>query len=454
MPKNPNQLFGKILIANRGEIALRIHRACREMGIKTVAVHSTADANAMNVRLADETVCIGPPPSTESYLNIPALIAAAEIADVEAIHPGYGFLSENSHFAEICRSCNIDFIGPDPEVMRKVGDKVQARALARTAGLPLLPGSDGVVKDDQEALAIAHRIGYPVIIKAAGGGGGRGMRVAHTDVSLVNGFLAAQVEAKAAFKNAEVYLEKYLEKPRHIEVQLMADRHGAVLHLGERDCTLQRRHQKVVEESPSPILTPAQRREIAEAAVSFARAAGYNSVGTVEFLLGADGKFYFMEMNARVQVEHPVTELVTGIDIVKEQIRASAGERLPFAQRDIRFSGSAIECRINAEDATDGFRPCPGRITAFCPPGGPGVRFDSHCYAGYEVSPYYDSLIAKLIVHRRTRPEAIVAMRRALDEFLVEGLRTNIPLHRRIFADQQFIRGDVDTTFVETTFCK
>ncbi len=447
-------MYSRILIANRGEIALRVIRACRELAIETVAVYSEADRGALYLRLADTTICIGPGPAAKSYLDISRIVSAAEITDVEAIHPGYGFLSENSHFAEICRSCNIDFIGPDPEVMRKVGDKVQARALARQAGLPLLPGSEGVVKDEQEALAIAHRIGYPVMIKAAGGGGGRGMRVAHTDVSLVNGFLAAQVEAKAAFKNADVYIEKFLERPRHVEVQILADRHGAVLHLGERDCTLQRRHQKIVEESPSPALTPHTRKEIGEAAVAFARTAGYNSVGTIEFLLAADGKFYFMEMNARVQVEHPVTELVTGVDIVKEQIRASAGERLPFVQKDIRVSGAAIECRINAEDASDGFRPSPGLITAFCPPGGPGVRFDSHCYAGYEVSPYYDSLIAKLIVHRRTRAEALVAMRRALDEFVVEGVRTNIPLHRRIFADRQFVRGDVDTTFVETTFCK
>ncbi len=447
-------MYSRILIANRGEIALRVIRACRELAIETVAVYSEADRGALYLRLADTTICIGPGPAAKSYLDISRIVSAAEITDVEAIHPGYGFLSENSHFAEICRSCNIDFIGPDPEVMRKVGDKVQARALARQAGLPLLPGSEGVVKDEQEALAIAHRIGYPVMIKAAGGGGGRGMRVAHTDVSLVNGFLAAQVEAKAAFKNADVYIEKFLERPRHVEVQILADRHGAVLHLGERDCTLQRRHQKIVEESPSPALAPHTRKDIGEAAVAFARTAGYNSVGTIEFLLADDGKFYFMEMNARVQVEHPVTELVTGVDIVKEQIRASAGERLPFVQKDIRVSGAAIECRINAEDASDGFRPSPGRITAFSPPGGPGVRFDSHCYAGYEVSPYYDSLIAKLIVHRRTRDEAIVAMRRALDEFVVEGVRTNIPLHRRIFADRQFVRGDVDTAFVETTFCK
>jgi len=447
-------MYSRILIANRGEIALRVIRACRELGIETVAVYSEADRGAHYLRLADTTVCIGPGPAGKSYLDISRIVSAAEITDVEAIHPGYGFLSENSHFAEICRSCNIDFIGPDPEVMRKVGDKVQARALARQAGLPLLPGSEGAVQDEQEALAIAHRIGYPVIIKAAGGGGGRGMRVAHTDVSLVNGFLAAQVEAKAAFKNAEVYVEKYLEKPRHVEIQILADRHGAIVHLGERDCTLQRRHQKVVEESPSPALSPSLRREIADAAVAFARAAGYNSVGTVEFLLAADGKFYFMEMNARVQVEHPVTELVTGVDIVKEQIRVSTGERLGFAQRDIRFSGAAIECRINAEDASDGFRPCPGRITAFCPPGGPGIRFDSHCYAGYEVSPYYDSMIAKLIVHRRSRAEAIVSMRRALDEFLIEGVRTNIPLHRRIFSDQSFVRGDVDTTYLETAYSK
>jgi acetyl-CoA carboxylase, biotin carboxylase subunit len=447
-------MYSRILIANRGEIALRVIRACRELGIETVVVYSEADRGALYLRQADTTVCIGPGPAGKSYLDISRIVSAAEITDVGAIHPGYGFLSENSHFAEICRSCNIDFIGPDPEVMRKVGDKVQARALARQAGLPLLPGSEGVVKDDQEAVAIAHRIGYPIMIKASGGGGGRGMRVAHTDVSLVNGFLAAQVEAKAAFKNADLYIEKYLERPRHVEIQIMADRHGSVVHLGERDCTLQRRHQKIVEESPSPVLTPHLRREIGEAAVAFARKAGYNSVGTIEFLLAPDGKYYFMEMNARVQVEHPVTEMVTGIDIVKEQIRASAGERLPVTQRDVKFAGSAIECRINAEDPADNFRPSPGRITAFCAPGGPGVRIDSHCYAGYEVSPFYDSLIAKLIVHRRTRQEAIVSMRRALDEFVVEGVKTNIPLHRRIFADRQFIRGDVDTTFVENAFGK
>jgi acetyl-CoA carboxylase biotin carboxylase subunit len=447
-------MYSRILIANRGEIALRVIRACRELGVETVVVYSEADRGSLYLRLADTTVCIGPPTASKSYLDISRIISAAEITDVEAIHPGYGFLSENSHFAEICRSCNIDFIGPDPEVMRKVGDKVQARALARQIGIPLLPGSDGVLKDENEALEVARRIGYPVMIKAAGGGGGRGMRVAHTDVSLVNGFLAAQVEAKAAFKNADLYIEKCLDKPRHIEIQILADRHGSVLHLGERDCSIQRRHQKIVEESPSPALASHQRREIGEAAVAFARAAGYNNVGTVEFLLAPDGQFYFMEMNARIQVEHPVTEMVTGIDIVKEQIRISAGQRLPYTQRDIRFTGAAIECRINAEDATNGFRPSPGRIVAYSPPGGPGVRVDSHCYAGYEVPSHYDSLIAKLIVHRRTRQEAIVSMRRALDEFVVEGIKTNVPFHRRLFSDRQFVRGDVDTTFVENTLGK
>lgn len=447
-------MFSKILVANRGEIALRIIRACKEMGIESVVVYSEADRNAQYLRLADYSVCIGPPSPAQSYLDISRIVSAAEITDVDAIHPGYGFLAENSHFAEVCESCNIRFIGPGPEASRLLGDKVQARELARRLKIPTIPGSDAAAKDEKEALEVARRVGYPVMIKAAGGGGGRGMRLAHNDVSLVNNFLAAQAEAGAAFRNSALYIEKYLEKARHIEIQILGDQFGNVVHLGERDCTVQRRFQKLIEESPSPVVTPSLRKEMGNAAVALARAAKYTNAGTCEFLVDDRGKFYFIEMNARLQVEHPVTEMVTGVDLVREQIRIAAGERLGFGQRDVVWNGAAIECRINAEDPKNGFKPTPGKIEFWAPPGGPGVRLDSHAYGGYVIPPYYDSLIGKLIIHRRSREEALAVMKRALAEFVVEGVPTTIPLHQVIFDHTQFIRGQVDTTFVESYFGK
>jgi len=447
-------MFRRILIANRGEIALRIIRACKEMGIETVAVYSEADQAALYLRLADETICIGPGSSKKSYLDIPSIVSAAEIADVEAIHPGYGFLSENAHFAEVCQSCNIKFIGPDPESIAAVGNKIHAKALAKKAGVPTVPGSDGPVATEEEALKVAAKIGYPVIVKAAAGGGGRGMRVAHNDISLVNGFHAARSEAQAAFKDDSVYLEKFLDRPRHVEFQILGDREGRIIHLGERDCSLQRRNQKLVEEAPSTALSPELREEMGKAAVAMAKAAKYHNAGTVEFLLDRSGEFYFMEVNARIQVEHPVTEMVTGIDLVKEQIRIAAGEPLGLKQEEVRIQGHAIECRINAEDPEDGFKPSPGRIALYVPPGGGGVRLDSHVYGGYEVPSNYDSMIAKLIVHRANRREAITTMRRALDEYLVEGIKTTIPLHRKIFAHPDFLFGDVDTGFIEHYFAQ
>jgi acetyl-CoA carboxylase biotin carboxylase subunit len=447
-------MFSKILVANRGEIALRVIRACKEMGIESVAVYSEADRNSHYLKLADHSICIGPPQATKSYLDISRIVSAAEISDVDAIHPGYGFLSENAHFAEVCESCKIRFIGPTPEASRITGDKVQARDLARKMKIPTIPGSDAAAKDEKEALEVARRVGYPVMIKAAGGGGGRGMRLAHNDVSLVNNFLAAQAEAGAAFRNNALYIEKYIEKARHIEIQILADHHGNVLHLGERDCTIQRRFQKLIEEAPSPAVTPSLRKEMGNAAVAFARAAKYTNAGTCEFLLDERGKFYFIEMNARIQVEHPVTEMVTGLDLVKEQIRIASGERLNFGQRDITWTGVAIECRINAENPNDGFKPSPGKISVWCPPGGPGVRLDSHAYGGYTIPPYYDSMIGKLVVHRKTRDEAVSVMRRALSEFTVEGVPTTIPLHLAIFDHTQFIKGQVDTTFIESYFGK
>lgn len=447
-------MFSRILIANRGEIALRIIRACKELSIETVAVYSEADRNSLYLKQADYSICIGPGPAAKSYLDISRIVSAAEIADVDAIHPGYGFLSENPHFAEVCESCNIKFIGPPPEASRMTGDKVTARELARKLKIPTIPGSETAVKDEKEALEIAHRVGYPVMIKAAGGGGGRGMRVAHNDVSLVNSFLAAQAEAGAAFRNSSLYIEKYIDKARHIEIQILADAHGNVVHLGERDCTIQRRFQKLIEEAPSPVMTPSLRKEMGNAAVTFARAAKYVNAGTCEFLVDERGKFYFIEMNARIQVEHPVTEMVTGVDLVKEQIRVAAGERLRFSQRDVVFDGVAIECRINAENPNDGFKPCPGKISVYYPPGGPGVRVDSHVYAGYQIPPYYDSMIGKLIVHRKTREETLAAMKRALSEFVIEGVPTTIPLHLAIFDHTQYIKGQVDTTFIESYFGK
>jgi acetyl-CoA carboxylase biotin carboxylase subunit len=445
-------VFRRILIANRGEIALRILRACKEMGIETVAVYSEADRGALHLRYADETVCIGPPQSKSSYLDIPALISAAEIADVEAVHPGYGFLAENSHFAEVCQSCNIKFIGPSPEAIQLVGDKVAAKELARKTGVPCVPGSDGPIETEQQALEIARRIGFPVLIKAAAGGGGRGMRVAHNDVSLVNGFHAARTEAENAFKDPTVYVEKYLERPRHVEIQVLGDMHGNVVHLGERDCSLQRRHQKLLEESPCVALTAEARAAMGEAAVQLARAAGYYSAGTVEFLLDREGRFYFIEVNSRIQVEHPVTEEVSGVDLIQEMIRVAGGDKLSFQQRDVRAHGHAIEFRINAEDPEQNFKPCPGRIRQFIAPGGPGVRWDSHAYEGYTVPPHYDSMIGKLIVHRPTRRQAIQTARRALEETTIEGVMTTIPLFLRILDHSDFINGEVDTGFIDRYF--
>jgi acetyl-CoA carboxylase biotin carboxylase subunit len=445
-------MFQRILIANRGEIALRVIRACRDMGIEVVAVYSEADRDAPYLDLADEAICIGPGPAAESYLNISRIIAAAEVADVEAIHPGYGFLSENPHFAEVCRSCKIEFIGPPAEAMRRLGNKNEAKKIARAAKVPTVPGSEGLVELDSEALRIARDIGYPVLIKAAAGGGGRGMRVARNDISLQAGLKQARAEAEGAFKDGSVYIEKYLEQPRHIEVQLLGDQRGEVVHLWERDCSLQRRHQKLVEESPAPNLPPALREELCKAAVRLAKAAGYNNAGTCEFLLDKQGKFYFIEVNARLQVEHPVTELVTGIDLVREQIRIAAGEPLRFTQKQIVHRGAAIECRINAEDPARGFAPSPGLITKWQPPGGPNVRLDTHVIAGYRVPPNYDSLVAKLLLFGPTREEALATARRALREFNVEGIKTTIPLHREIFRHSAFIEGQIDTTFIERSW--
>ncbi|MBI2870889.1 MAG: acetyl-CoA carboxylase biotin carboxylase subunit [Candidatus Omnitrophica bacterium] len=445
-------MFNKILIANRGEVAVRIIRACRELGIRTVAVFSKADRESLHVRLADQAICVGDSASQESYLNIPAIISAAEITDVEAIHPGYGFLAENSHFAEVCQSCQITFIGPRPEAIRLMGDKAEALKLMKKNGIPTVPGSDGIIKDSDEALKVARRVKYPVIVKAAGGGGGKGMRTAHNDGHLVSAFMTAQAEAEKAFSNPAVYIEKYIEEPRHVEVQILADNYGATVHLGERDCTIQRNHQKLIEEAPSPILGGKLRRRIGEVALKCARLAHYNNAGTIEFLVDKDRNFYFMEMNTRIQVEHPVTELVTGIDIVKEQIRIASGERLRFRQENIRFHGWAIECRINAEDPDKGFTPSPGYIKTYRPPGGPRVRLDTHIYPNYLVPPFYDSMIAKLIVHGNDRQEAINIMKRALDEFEIGPVKTTIPLHQKIFRNPAFLRGQVSTHFIETFF--
>lgn len=442
-------MFQRILVANRGEIALRVIRACRDLGIEVVAVFSEADRDAPYLKLADQAICIGPAPAAESYLNISRIIAAAEIADVQAIHPGYGFLSENAHFAEICRSCQIAFIGPPTDAMRKLGNKNDAKKIAREAKVPLVPGSEGIVTTDEEGLAVAHRIGYPVLIKAAAGGGGRGMRVARNDISLKAGLKQARQEAEAAFKDGSVFIEKYVEQPRHVEVQIIGDSEGHLVHLWERDCSLQRRHQKLVEESPAPNLPQKVREEICAAAVRLAKTAGYWNAGTCEFLVDADHNFYFIEVNARVQVEHPVTELVTGIDIVREQIRVAAGLPLSFTQKQVEHRGCAIECRINAEDPARDFAPSPGLVNYWQPPGGPGIRLDTHVVAGYRVPPNYDSLVAKLLVHQPNRALAIATMRRALREFHVEGIKTTIPLYREIFENSAFIEGQVDTTFLE-----
>ena len=440
-------MFEKVLIANRGEIALRIHRACREMGIRTVAVHSTADADAMHVRLADESVCIGPPPSKDSYLNIPAIISAATISGADAIHPGIGFLSENARFAAMVAEHGITFIGPSPEHLSLMGDKVRAKEAAVELGLPIVPGSEGALADDVEAMNIAERIGYPVLVKAAAGGGGKGMKVVNHRGEMSEALALARAEAKAHFGNDALYLEKYLSHPRHIEIQVLADMHGNVVHLGERDCSLQRRHQKVLEEALSPALNATQRARIGETVTSAMKKLGYQSVGTVEFLF-QDGEFYFIEMNTRLQVEHPISEMITDIDLVREQIRVATSSPLGFAQSDISFLGHAIECRINAEDP-DTFLPSPGLVTDFHAPGGLGVRVDSALYAGYRVPSHYDSLIAKLVVHGKTRNECLMRLRRALEEIFVGGIKSNIALHRRIIAAPDFINGDYDIRWLE-----
>ena len=441
-------MFEKILIANRGEIALRIQRACREMGIRTVVVHSEADTEAKYVKLADESVCIGPPPAAASYLNIPAIISAAEVTDAEAIHPGYGFLSENADFAEKVERSGFVFIGPRPENIRLMGDKVSAKAAMLKAGVPCVPGSEGALPEDpKEVVKIARKVGYPVIIKAAGGGGGRGMRVVHTEAALINAVNMTRTEAQAAFANPMVYLERYLEEPRHIEIQILADAHKNAVHLGERDCSLQRRHQKVLEESPAPDLPAKLRDKIGERCVDACKRIGYRGVGTFEFLF-ENGEFFFIEMNTRIQVEHPVTEMVTGLDLVQEQIRVAAGEKLPYRQKDIQFRGHAVECRINAEDPYR-FTPSPGKITSYHPPGGPGIRVDSHVYQGYSVPPNYDSMVGKVIAFGATRAQALARMRIALSEMVVEGIQTNIPLHREMMNDTLFMRGGVSIHYLE-----
>jgi acetyl-CoA carboxylase biotin carboxylase subunit len=442
-------MFKKVLIANRGEIALRVIRACRELGIETVAVYSEADRESLHVRFADDDVCIGPPPGRSSYLRIPSIIAAAEITGADAIHPGYGFLAENAEFADTCRASNIMFIGPTGEQIRQMGDKATARRLAQEAGVPTVPGTAGTIADLDEALRCAEEIGFPVIIKATAGGGGKGMRIATDAEQFTQSFTLAQNEALSAFGNGEVYVERYLERPRHVEIQVMGDTYGRVVHLGERDCSVQRRHQKLIEESPSPAMTQELRDRMGHAAVMLAGAIGYVGAGTIEFLLDADGSFYFMEMNTRIQVEHPVTEMVTSFDLVKEQIKVAAGDRLSFRGDGTRLRGHSIECRINAEDPYRNFQPSPGLITAYHPPGGPGVRLDTHVYAGYHVPPYYDSLLAKVIVHGNNRDEALGRMRQALDSFILEGVTTTIPFLSRVIRHPDFVAGNVDTKFLE-----
>lgn len=445
-------MFQRILIANRGEIALRVIRACKDLGVKSVAVYSEADRDNHYLKLADQAICIGTSKSADSYLRVDRLISAAEIGNADAIHPGYGFLAENSHFNEVCRSCNIEFIGPSPEAMEKLGDKATARSMAIKANVPVVPGSDGLIENERAAVEFAAKIGYPVLIKATAGGGGKGMRVATDETSLKVGLQQAQAEAKAAFGNAGVYLEKFVDRPRHIEVQVIADKHGNVCHLGERDCSVQRRHQKLIEESPSSTLGAATREKICEAAVRMIRNADYYNAATVEFIVDKDENFYFIEVNARIQVEHPVSEEVSGIDLIKTQILVAAGEKLPFQQSDIKFAGASIECRINAEDPNRNFQPSPGKISQMFVPGGPGVRFDSHAHSGYTVPPFYDSMIGKLIVHRNTRAEAIATMQRALAELRIEGVRTTTDFHREILSQPEFVDGSVDTKWVERDY--
>ncbi len=442
-------MFSRILVANRGEVALRIIRACKEMGVETVAIFSEADRNAGYLHLADERICIGPPPSAESYLNIPRIIAAAELADVDAIHPGYGFLAENAHFAEVCRDCKIEFIGPSVESMQALGDKIRAKELARAARVPVAPDSNGPVETVDDAVRVADRIGYPVAVKAAAGGGGRGIRFAHNEATLKSLFKQAQSEAQIAFGDGRLYVEKCITNFRHIEVQVLGDLRGHVVHLFERECSVQRRRQKVIEETPSPGLDGRLREEICAAAVRLAKEVDYHNAGTVEFMLDSDGNFYFLEVNTRIQVEHPITEMVVGEDLVKWQLRIAGGEALDFSQRDLNQRGHSLECRINAEDPAAGFRPCPGRVEAFVAPGGLGVRWDSHVYQGYEIPSTYDSLVGKLVVHRRSRSEAIATAMRALNEFVIYPVKTTIPLCKEVLTHERFVRGQWDTTFIE-----
>jgi acetyl-CoA carboxylase biotin carboxylase subunit len=442
-------MFAKVLVANRGEIALRVMRACKELGIPTVAIHSEADTDGLHVKFADEAVCVGPAQGGLSYLDARAIISACEVTGADALHPGYGFLAENADFAEMCEVHNVTFIGPTANMMRRLGDKAQARRIMADSGVPVIPGSEGVVADAAEAAGIAKSLGYPVLVKAAAGGGGRGMRMARDREELLSGFRLAASEAEAAFGNSAVYIEKAMDAPRHVEFQVLGDKHGKVVHLGERDCSIQRRHQKLIEESPSPAVGPDLRRRMGEAAVKGTKGAGYVSAGTVEFLLDVSGNFYFMEMNTRIQVEHPVTELVTGVDLVKEQIRIAAGERIELEQAKLGLRGHAIECRINAEDPERDFAPCPGTVTDFYVPGGPGIRVDTHVYSGYVIPPYYDSMIAKLLAHGNTREEAIARMRRALEEFVIEGVATTIPFHSAMMRDPDFLSGRFDTGTLE-----
>jgi len=442
-------MFKKVLIANRGEIAVRIIRACREMGIGTVAVFSEADREALHVKMADEAYCIGPTPSRDSYLNVTNLISVALLTNADAIHPGYGFLAENADFAEICNTCNITFIGPDPEAINKMGDKSVARQTMKLAGVPTVPGTEGLIENVEDAVAVAEEIGYPIIIKATAGGGGKGMRVATNEEELRKAIRQAQKEAETAFGNPGVYLEKYLEEPRHVEIQIIGDKHGNIVYLGERDCSIQRRHQKLVEEAPSPALHQQLREEMGQAAVAAAKAVNYHGAGTIEFLLDKHGRFYFMEMNTRIQVEHPVTEMITGIDLIKEQISVAAGQPLSFAQNDVKINGWAIECRINAENAAKNFMPSPGKVEMYLPPGGFGVRVDSAVYSGYQISPFYDSMVAKLIVWGKDRTEAIERMKRALDEFVISGVKTTIPFHAKLLEHELFVKGDFNTKFLE-----
>jgi acetyl-CoA carboxylase biotin carboxylase subunit len=441
-------MFEKILIANRGEIALRVIRACKELGIRTLAVYSEADVDSLHVQLADESICIGAAPSSDSYLKIDRIMSAAEVGDVDAIHPGYGFLAENAHFAEVCQDCRITFIGPGPDIIRSMGDKAMARKTMMKAGVPVIPGSEGVIATADEAVVLAEEIGYPVIVKAAAGGGGRGMRIARAEAEVRRAYETAGREAAAAFGSGDLYMEKYIENPRHIEFQIFGDKHGNIVHMNERECSIQRRHQKLVEEAPSVALTPGLRQKMAEAALAGARMVGYVNAGTVEFLLDERRNFYFIEMNTRIQVEHPVTENIAGIDLIKEQIKVAAGEPLPYRQEDIKILGHSIECRVNAEDPVT-FAPSPGTIRAFHLPGGPGIRVDTAAHAEARISPYYDSMIAKVISRGNSRAEALSRMRRAMDSFVVEGIKTNIPLQQRILADPDFERGEISTRFME-----